>query len=165
MKKVAVPLSMLAVGVTGGALLSTGAAVALTPAAPAAGTGAVSACVNDRTQVITLLPANRAGCKAGTTPITWSVTGPAGAPGAAGTPGVPGPRGPAGSASTAGMACVPGTKPLPLPLAGYDDTEVAALLEQYDWDGTYGIGSKSESGDGPSVYLLACASDDALEVK
>lgn len=150
------PLSMLAMGVVGGAALSTGAAIAVTPAAAPTGLSTVSACVDNRTQVISLLPTNRAGCKAGQTPLSWGVTGPAGPAGAAGAtglpglPGLPGTRGLTGADGAPGVVCPD----------GYAEGRFEEELQ-------FGIGSKSdgynsmelvpEAGPLPDVFFIGCS--------
>ena len=79
------PMAMLAVGVAGGAIMTSGVASAADSSSSSAQT--ISACVNDRTQVVSLLAPGKTTCKAGQSPLSWNAQGPAGPACAPGLPG------------------------------------------------------------------------------
>jgi hypothetical protein len=76
-------------GVAGVLLLASGgvaAAAAIT--SDATSTNVISGCVNDKTDVLTVLAKSSAKCPKGTTAISWNKTGPARPAGPSGTTGI-----------------------------------------------------------------------------
>ena len=79
LRAVVTPARLTGVAVAAAALV-TGGAVLASEAAPTADTGAIHACVNKKTRVLTV----RSSCPSGTTPLVWNKTGPQGPAGESG---------------------------------------------------------------------------------